>query len=103
LLQIQFERTGGFAGRRLTHSFSAESLPEEERSKLTQLIQEAHFFDLPPVMRGTGARADQFHYKISLKSDQGTHEIQLDEESMPEQLRPLVAYLQAAARKPPPV
>jgi hypothetical protein len=98
-MQIQFERSGGFGGIRLAHSISADSLPTEERSKLAKLIEDAHFFDLPPVMRATGPSADQFQYKISLESERGKHEIQADESALPAELRPLIVWLQAAARK----
>jgi len=98
-MQIHFERSGGLAGIRLSQNVSAEGLSEDERKKLAELIEAAHFFELPPVLRTSGSGADQFQYKISLESDQGKHEIQVDEAAMPAQLRPLVAWLQAAARK----
>jgi hypothetical protein len=37
-MHIDFERSGGLAGIRLSQSLSAESLPDEERGKLAELV-----------------------------------------------------------------
>ncbi len=98
-MRIQFERTGGLAGIRLTHSVSSEALPAEEESKLAELIEAARFFELPAMMRATEPGADRFQYKISVESEQGKHTIQVDEAAVPPQLQPLLAWLKSAARK----
>jgi hypothetical protein len=97
-MEVQFERSGGFAGITQRYSVSLDSLPEEERRKLTELITNAHFFDQPAVMRSQRG-ADQLQYRISINSGQQTHEVQVDQGAAPAELQPLIAYLQAAARK----
>jgi hypothetical protein len=49
-------------------------------------------------MRTQGG-ADQFQYKISINSGQQTHEVQVDQGAVPAELQPLIAWLQAVARK----
>ncbi len=98
-MQIQFERSGGFAGLRLTHSVSSEALPTEEEKKLKDLVEGARFFELPAAMRATEPGADRFQYKISVETEQGKHTVQVDEAAVPAQLQPLLAWLKAAARK----
>jgi hypothetical protein len=97
-MEVQFERSGGFVGIVQRCSVSLDSLPEEEQSKLAELISNAHFFDQPSVMRTQGG-ADQFQYKISINSGQQTHEVQVDQGAVPAELQPLIAWLQAVARK----
>ena len=98
-MQIQFERSGGFAGIKQQYCVALDSLPEEERRKVMGLIADAGFFDLPSTLPKGTPGADQFQYKISVDSDQGTHEVQVDQSAVPAGLQPLIAWLQAAARK----
>jgi hypothetical protein len=100
MTQIQFERSGGFAGIRQSHSVSSDTLPPEEEQKMTGLIEAAHFFDLPPVLRSTQPGADRFQYKISVQSEQRQHTVQVDEAAVPAELQPLLAWLKTAARRP---
>lgn len=96
-MQIQFERSGGFAGIRQTHSVSSDALPAEDQKKLTELVQGARFFELPATMRATEPGADRFQYKISVETDQGKHTVQVDEAAVPTQLQPLLAWLKIDA------
>lgn len=96
-MTIQFERSGGFAGTTQRYSVSLETLAEEDRRKVTELVANAHFFDLPATIRAaTGA--DRFQYKIAISSDQGTHQVQVDQGVAPVGLQSLIDWLQAAAR-----
>jgi hypothetical protein len=99
MTQIQFERSGGLAGIRLTHSVSSEALPAEEENKLAELIEAARFFELPAVMRAAEPSADRFQYKISVETEQGKHTVQVDEAAVPAQLQPLLGWLKTAARR----
>jgi hypothetical protein len=97
-MEVRFERSGGIAGTIQRYSVSLDSLGEEERRKLTELIANSRFFDLPAVLEHNSG-ADAFQYRISVSSDQGTHEVQVDQGAVPAELHPLIAWLQAAARK----
>src|SRR2546425_7633629 len=59
LMQVHFERSGGFAGLRISHDVDSANLPPEEASELSKLIETAHFFELPAVLRATLPRADR--------------------------------------------
>lgn len=96
-MQIQFDRTGGFAGIRQLHTFSSDSLSAEDQQQLAALLNSANFFDLPSVIRAQGSSADQFQYKISIQTEQASHTIQFDESAMPSQLAPLLEWLKSAA------
>jgi len=97
-MRIQYERSGGFGGIAQRYSVSLDALDEEERQKLVELISGAHFFELPAEIHQPEPHPDQFHYKISVESDQGTHEVRFSD-PVPAQLQPVVNWLKAAARK----
>ncbi|HLW55438.1 MAG TPA: protealysin inhibitor emfourin [Candidatus Angelobacter sp.] len=98
-MQVHFERSGGFAGLTQKYSVSEDNLPEEDRQKLSDLVAGARFFDQPPVIRRKTASADQFQYKIAVNSGDRAHEVQVDEGAVPDELKPLIGWLQTAARK----
>ncbi|MGH9704206.1 MAG: protealysin inhibitor emfourin, partial [Candidatus Acidiferrales bacterium] len=68
-MQIQFDRTGGFAGILRECSFSTDSMPEQECQQLTALVNSSRFFELPPVVNPPGPMADRFQYRISIHSE----------------------------------
>lgn len=96
-MRIEFTRTGGFAGMRLTKSFDTDTMSADQASELSALVESAGFFDLPEELRSGGA--DQLHYKVSVADDGKTHTVDADERAVPPALAPLVQYLMAAARK----
>ncbi|HWT80698.1 MAG TPA: protealysin inhibitor emfourin, partial [Candidatus Methylomirabilis sp.] len=77
---------------------SDELLPDEEK-RMRDLVESAHFFELPTVLRSPTPGADRFQYKISVETEQFKHTIQFDEGATPAQLRPLLAWLKQAAHK----
>jgi hypothetical protein len=99
VMQIQFERSGGFAGISQKYSASDDNLGDEDRRKLADLIASAHFFDQPAEIRRTTPGADQFQYRIAVDANGRSHEVVADEGAVPAELKPLIGWLQAAARK----
>jgi len=98
-MQIRYERSGGFTGVSQKYSVSDESLNEEERSRLAELVANAHFFDQPAEIRRTTPGADQYQYSIAIDSNGHSHEVNVDEGAVPAELKPLLGWLQSAARK----
>jgi hypothetical protein len=98
-MQIRYERSGGFAGISQRYSVSDETLNEEERGKLAQLVANAHFFDQPAEIRRTTPGADQYQYTIAIDSNGRSHEVNVEEGAVPAELKPLLGWLQSAARK----
>jgi hypothetical protein len=95
-MRIEFTRSGGFAGMRLSRTFDTGQLPEEEAHQLDQLVDAANFFSLPETLQSGGA--DKFQYKISIERDGKAHTVQADERAAPPPLASLIKKLEVAAR-----
>lgn len=98
--QVRFERSGGVAGMRTTSTIDSESLPEAEKKRLRSLIDRAGFFGLPEEIIGP-PRPDQFLYTITVAIDGQQHTVRTSDTAAPEQLKPLIEWLNEAARRSP--
>jgi hypothetical protein len=96
-MQIHFERTGGFAGLRMTCTLDTSALPPEEVQALQAELKAADFFKLPAEVENPG-QADRFTYQIGVKEAGKQHTIRVGETSMPASLHPLVEHLTTLAR-----
>ena len=92
-MNIEFVRSGGFAGIRLAGSFDTQQLLPEQASTLDKLIEDAGFFSLPGQIRPGSTGPDRFQYKVVITSAGKTHSIMVDDSVMPDKLRPLIDYL----------
>ncbi len=97
-MRIHFERTGGFAGMRMTATVDTESLPAEEGGELQELVEAAGFFDLPAVITIGAPGADRFRYKLTVEAEGQRHTVEVGEAAAPEALRPLLQRLTAVTR-----
>jgi hypothetical protein len=97
-MRIHFERTGGFAGMRIAATVDTESLPPEEARELHQLVADASFFDLPPVMTAPTPGADQFQYKLTVEAKGRQHTVEVGDATVVETLWPLLRRLTVLAR-----
>lgn len=95
-MHIEFVRTGGFAGIRLTTTVDTEQLPQEQASTLDRLISDAAFFKLPEKILPQSPAPDRFVYQVTVAADQ-THSITVSDAAAPEPLRPLLNYLTTLA------
>ncbi len=91
-MRIWFERSGGFAGRRLRGSLDSSSLPETQARHLTELLERSHFFDLPLKLESASG-ADRFSYKLTVETPSGSHTVEAGEAAIPPELRPLLDWL----------
>ena len=98
-MKIQFARTGGVAGIRLTATLDTEMLPPDEADSLRRLIAAASFFDQPSSRQSPIRRADRFEYHVTVEEGDRIKKVELDESSVPETLQPLLDYLVDSARK----
>lgn len=96
-MHIEYIRSGGFAGIRLTGSFDTEKLPPEEAATLIKLIAEADFFYVAEQIKPTSPGPDQFEYRIVISSVEQTHSVVVEESVVPDSLRPLLDYLTTLA------
>jgi hypothetical protein len=97
-MRINFERSGGFVGMRITATIDTESLPADEAAELRQLVESAGFFDLPPTISSTTG-ADQFTYVLTVESESRQHRVEVKDGGVPPSLRPLLQRLTSLARR----
>ena len=97
-MRVSFERTGGFAGMRVTATIDSQELPPEEERKLRSMVEAADFFQLPATLPTPAPGADRFVYKLTVESDGQRHAVEASDAAVPPSLRPLVEWLTAAAR-----
>jgi hypothetical protein len=95
---IHFERTGGFAGMRMTATVDTESLSPEEAHDLHEMVDAAGFFDLPAEITTPTPGTDRFHYKLTVEAEGRQHTVDVAEAAVPEALWPLLQQLVALAR-----
>lgn len=96
-MHIDFTRTGGFAGIRLTTTVDTQDLAAEQASTLDKLVSDAGFFKLPEQLQSASPAPDRFQYALTISSGQQTHSITVNDAAAPESLRPLLNYLTTLA------
>jgi hypothetical protein len=92
-MQIDFVRSGGFAGMRIARSFDTQKLLPEQASALDKLVEGADFFNLPEQIIPGLPRPDQFQYQITITTGEQKHTVNVSETVIPEPLHPLIEYL----------
>jgi emfourin len=96
-MRIDFTRTGGFAGMRLTISVDTQELAPDQASNLTKLVSDAAFFDLPERIMPEAPGPDRFEYMLTIAESKKTHSVLVHDAAAPESLRPLLNYLTTLA------
>ncbi|MBP1595135.1 MAG: hypothetical protein H6Q05_512 [Acidobacteria bacterium] len=98
-MRVLFERTGGFAGIKLSASFDSESLPPRQARRLEKLLEDCRFFRLPVRLEEAAPSPDRFLYKLTVESRNCVHTVHAGEGAVPAEMRPLLEWLTAAARR----
>lgn len=98
-MRVSFERTGGFAGMRVSATIDSEVLSPEEERKLRDMVEATDFFQLPPMLLTPTPGADRFVYRLTVESDGQRHTVEASDAAVPSSLRPLLEWLTGAARK----
>jgi len=96
-MHIEFVRSGGFGGIRLTGSFDTEKLPPEQAATLGKLVDGAGFFRLSDQIKPASPVPDQFEYRVTISFVEQTHSVVVDESVVPPGLRPLLDFLTTLA------
>ena len=96
--QIKYERTGGFAGIRLSADFDPNDLPDEQIRPLLDLLDEMGFDELPEQFTGESPMPDQFTYQITVKTTKWEHTVIAGDASAPEQVQELARLLDRIAK-----
>lgn len=98
LITIEFERTGGFAGIPVRVILNGNLLDAEEVTLVKQLVESSGFFLLSSRDLKAAAGNDQFQYRIAIATTRQKHEVVLDEQQVPEKLKPLIRFLSGRVR-----
>jgi Emfourin len=97
-MNIDFERTGGFAGLRLEIELNTDALDRDLAVELQDLVQGSGFFDLRPLKADRNGGADRFRYRLRISSpEHGDHQVMVSENRVPERLQPLLMRLTGLA------
>jgi hypothetical protein len=108
-MKIYFERSGGFAGMLSSTTVDTENLPSKEAIEIKNLVEKAHFFELPSKLltpssssKITKGAADYFVYKITIQNNNQSkkeHSVECNDLNMQPTLRPLIDFLTKYFRK----
>lgn len=98
-MRIEFERSGGVAGLRLSATIESDSLSNQEADELCKLVEDAGFFDLPADITSPKAQPDQFVYAVTVETEARRHSVRVDDSAAPARLQPLLDWLSRAVRR----
>ncbi len=92
-MRVDFIRTGGFGGIRLTTSVETTQLPPDQAVTIHKLLDDSRFFDLPENIAPPRPVPDSFQYRLTVASAEQTHTVTVSDTACPDSLRPLIDYL----------
>ncbi len=96
--RIRYERTGGFAGMRISTDLKADDLSEEHASQISELLDDLDFAELPEQITGEGAMPDRFTYTITVETTKWEHTVTTGDASASEKMQELLQLLDRLAR-----
>lgn|SRR5512146_1359083 len=96
-MRVDFIRTGGFAGVRLTTSIETTKLTPDQAVTIRKLLDDSRFFDLPENIAPAKPMPDRFEYRVTVASAQQTHTVTCSDAACPDSLKPLLNYLTTMA------
>jgi len=103
-MRVHLKIDGGvayFPGLSRPITIDSEALPAQEADKLMQLLDAAHFFDLPPVINiPLPGAADYRRYTITVDDDSKHHTVQLTDPIEDPNLQALITYLRTHRHAP---
>ncbi len=97
-MRIHFERTGGFAGMRISATIDTQTLSPDQANELRGLVEASGFFNLPAKIHSATQAADQFQYKVTIENEGKRHTVEVSDASAPDALQPLLRQLRLLAR-----
>ena len=96
-MRLPIERTGAFAGKRLTKVIDTATLSAEEKNQLRRLVDAADFFRLPATLISNSPQPDRFQYRLTVEENTQQHTVVVSEQAVPGTLRPLIECLMKMA------
>ena len=98
-MKAKVERTGGFAGGKLTSACDTEQLDSGDAQKLRQLVTSAKFFNLPASIMPAKAQPDRFQYRVTIEDGGRVYSVTVCETELTPSLRSLTDFLMRHARR----
>ena len=99
-MRITFMQSGGFAGMLKGCTIEAADLAPEERQELESLVAASGLSE--SFEQFSSAGRDLRQYEIVIEQHATVQRMACDDRSVPEAVRPLLAFLVARARSQPP-
>lgn len=96
-MRVTLEQSGGFAGLMITKTIETQDLSPSEAEQLENMVRDSNFFQLNSISEAF-PQPDRFGYTLSIEKDGRTHSIEMNETNMPEQLKPIVEWVQTRSR-----
>lgn len=97
--KIRFERSGGFAGTRLTAEIEADDLSEDQKKEIADLLDDMDFEELPAKPGNSMPLPDEFVYSIVVESGNQKYEVMAGESALPADAQPLIEILERIAKR----
>lgn len=97
-MRIEFERSGGVAGMRLSLSIDTDTLPEEEADAIEDLVDRSDFFALSEQTEAVST-PDAFTYRVTVEAEGRRHTVTTTDIGAPASLTPLLERLESRARR----
>jgi hypothetical protein len=95
-MRVHFQVSGGvgsFPGLAAPRTIDLDSLAEEDRHRLKQLIDDARFFDLPSRIPAPHGAADYQTYQITIEDGARRHRVAVSDPVAPAPLQELIDAL----------
>lgn len=96
-MRVYLERTGGFAGMSRTTKVDTTAIPQDTAKQLPQLLQDSDFYNLPDYIDSSSPKPDSFYYRLTVENNGQTHTVSVGESAVPNNLKPLIEWVNTAA------
>ena len=97
-MKIIVKRSGGLAGLgEQLGAIDTDTLDPARARQVRALVEDAHFFDLPPALPSRAVGADLFRYEITASEGGRRHKVTFVDDQSPE-VAPLRSLVDALGR-----
>lgn len=98
-MKVRFVQTGGYAGLIKGYEADTSTLPSAEAAELERLVRESGISESGESLSDKARDLQQ--YELSIESKASKVAVTLDDASVPQSAKPLIAYLKKRSRPMP--
>ncbi|HEY3289014.1 MAG TPA: protealysin inhibitor emfourin [Anaerolineae bacterium] len=98
-MKASIERTGGFAGMRMTTTVDSDALGPDDARRFQQLVTSCQFFSLPNTIAASKPMPDRFSYTVTIEDNGRSHTVTVGETSVSGNVKSLLDFLTTKARR----